>query len=175
MVSLETLIAYQLQDFLALTVLRRHARAAIGTQQVCGSVGGQWHSAACKVGAEPLCASAGGTWAPRRMWSLEGGMDLLIVGLLQGCGGYPFFDPCAPLVICLVAHRKQVRSSVYWSVDLLQGLVRSIFQTMGLLQMPFSCLTACLSPPHAWRSCLQCRGMSMSCWAAKWHAHGHRT
>jgi len=30
------------------------------------------------------------------MWSLEGGVDMLIVGLLQGCGGYPFFDPCGP-------------------------------------------------------------------------------
>ena len=60
-------------------------------------MGGQWHSAACKVGAQPLCASAGGTWTPRRMWSLEGGVDLLVVGLLQGCGGYPFFDPCAPI------------------------------------------------------------------------------
>lgn len=63
-------------------------------------MGGQWHSAVCKVGAQPLCVSAGGTWTPRRMWSLEGGVDLLIVGLLQGCGGYPFFDPCAPFVNC---------------------------------------------------------------------------
>ena len=78
------------------SVLFGHARAAISTQQVCGSVGGQWHSAACKVGAQPLCTSAGGTWTPRRMWSLEGGVDLLLVGLLQGCGGYPFFDPCGP-------------------------------------------------------------------------------
>ena len=81
----------------ALTALFCRVRAAIGTQQVCTSVGGQWHSAACKVGAQPLCASAGGTWTPRRMWSLEGGVDLLVVGLLQGCGGYPFFDPCAPV------------------------------------------------------------------------------
>ncbi|KAK9831522.1 hypothetical protein WJX81_005358 [Elliptochloris bilobata] len=29
----------------------------------------------------------------QQMWSLEGGVDLLIVGVLQGCGGYPFFDP----------------------------------------------------------------------------------
>jgi hypothetical protein len=27
------------------------------------------------------------------MWSLEGGMDMLIVGLLQGALSYPFFDP----------------------------------------------------------------------------------
>lgn len=59
------------------------------------SVGGVWRSAACKLGTQPLCASVGGTWAPRKMWSLEGGVDLLVVGLLQGCGGYPFFDPCA--------------------------------------------------------------------------------
>ena len=70
-------------------------RAAIDTQQVCTSVGGVWRSAACKLGTQPLCASVGGTWAPRKMWSLEGGVDLLLVGLLQGCGGYPFFDPCA--------------------------------------------------------------------------------
>jgi len=72
------------------------ARAAISTQQVCTSVGGRWAAAACKVGTAPLCAGAGGAWSPRRMWSLEGGVDMLIVGLLQGCGGYPFFDPCAP-------------------------------------------------------------------------------
>jgi hypothetical protein len=27
------------------------------------------------------------------MWSLEGGMDMLLVGLLQGALSYPFFDP----------------------------------------------------------------------------------
>ena len=59
-------------------------------------MGGVWKGAACKVGAQPLCTAAGGAWTPRKMWSLEGGNDLLVVGLLQGCGGYPYFDPCVP-------------------------------------------------------------------------------
>lgn len=27
------------------------------------------------------------------MWTLEGGRDLVIVGLMQGALSYPFFDP----------------------------------------------------------------------------------
>ena len=44
----------------------------------------------------PTAAAPVGSWNPvagRAMWSLEGGLDLLLVGLLQGCLSYPFFDP----------------------------------------------------------------------------------
>ncbi len=36
------------------------------------------------------------SWNPapsREVWSLEGGIDLVLVGLLQGMLSYPFFDP----------------------------------------------------------------------------------
>jgi hypothetical protein len=45
------------------------------------------------IAVSQLWNAAGGAWQPRNVWSLEGGMDMLIVGLLQGALSYPFFDP----------------------------------------------------------------------------------
>jgi hypothetical protein len=67
--------------------------AAITTTDTCSTVNGTWAPAACSITQQPPCAAAGGAWKPRTMWSLEGGMDMLIVGLLQGALSYPFFDP----------------------------------------------------------------------------------
>jgi hypothetical protein len=67
--------------------------AAITTTDICAAANGTWALAACTVSQQPPCGAAGGAWAPRTMWSLEGGMDMLIVGLLQGALSYPFFDP----------------------------------------------------------------------------------
>ena len=57
--------------------------AAIGNQQLCTQAGGQWTSARCSVTSQPACTEHGGSWAPAPMWTLKGGVDLLIVGLLQ--------------------------------------------------------------------------------------------
>eukprot|EP00891_Asterochloris_glomerata_P000355 jgi/Astpho2/355/Aster-02232 len=65
----------------------------ISDQGVCTSVGGQWNTSACALSQQPACSRAGGDWVPRKMWSLEGGLDFFIVGILQGCLSYPFFDP----------------------------------------------------------------------------------
>lgn len=66
---------------------------AVMTSDMCSAVNGTWAPAACKVSQQPSCAAAGGSWSPRTMWSLEGGLDMLCVGLLQGALSYPFFDP----------------------------------------------------------------------------------
>jgi hypothetical protein len=46
-------------------------------------VGGQWNPAQCAVNSQEACQNSGGQWNAGRMWSLQGGVDLLIVGLLQ--------------------------------------------------------------------------------------------
>lgn len=67
--------------------------AAINSSDICAAAAGTWTPPACAVSQSPPCAAAGGSWFPRNMWSLEGGMDMLVVGLLQGALSYPFFDP----------------------------------------------------------------------------------
>eukprot|EP00879_Flechtneria_rotunda_P010733 GHRR01011215.1.p1 GENE.GHRR01011215.1~~GHRR01011215.1.p1 ORF type:complete len:596 (+),score=197.04 GHRR01011215.1:814-2601(+) len=66
---------------------------SINSSDTCALVSGVWSPPSCKISQQPVCAAAGGTWQPRNMWSLEGGLDMLIVGLLQGALSYPFFDP----------------------------------------------------------------------------------
>lgn len=65
----------------------------LSLQLVCSSAGGTWSNASCKAKTDPACEEAGGSWAARPMWSLAGGLDLAIVGLMQGLLSYPFFDP----------------------------------------------------------------------------------
>lgn len=52
-------------------------------QTLCSLVNGTWVPPSCAPTTEPACDTAGGAWSPRKMGSLEGGLDLLVVGLLQ--------------------------------------------------------------------------------------------
>ncbi|CAL8463500.1 g3034 [Coccomyxa elongata] len=61
--------------------------------QLCTAVGGIYSQPKCSVKSQLACGEHGGQWNPNAMWSLHGGVDLLIVALLQGCLSYPFFDP----------------------------------------------------------------------------------
>ena len=95
----------------SMTGLSKHA--AIHTANMCTLAGGTWTPPACQITSQPLCSAAGGIWSPSHMWTLEGGLDLLIVGLLQArapmrikplcadvlslgkgisCRGTPFYD-----------------------------------------------------------------------------------
>jgi hypothetical protein len=74
-------------------LLTPFCHAAITSSEVCAAAAGTWSKPACKVTQAPPCAAAGGSWSPRGMWTLEGGMDMLLVGLMQGALSYPFFDP----------------------------------------------------------------------------------
>lgn len=65
----------------------------IADATTCTNVGGAWVPSSCTLTAEPACAVGGGVWTAREPVSLEGGMDLLVVGLMQGLLSYPFFDP----------------------------------------------------------------------------------
>jgi hypothetical protein len=65
--------------------------AAINSSDICAAAAGTWAAPGCAVSQSPPCAAAGGSWAPRNMWSLEGGMDMLLVGLMQGALSYPLF------------------------------------------------------------------------------------
>ena len=57
--------------------------AAIGSEPLCAQAGGLWTPLQCSVTSQPACTEHGGSWLPAPMWTLEGGVDLLIVGLLQ--------------------------------------------------------------------------------------------
>jgi hypothetical protein len=70
-----------------------HPAPAITAPEVCTAAAGTWSPATCSITQQPACAAAGGAWSPRPRWTLEGGLDLLVVGLLQGALSYPFFDP----------------------------------------------------------------------------------
>ena len=70
------------------------ACAAIASQQTCTQVGGVWTPPACDVQSQIYCREAGGVWDPAPMWTLKGGVDLLIVGLLQGVCSI-----CTPLLL----------------------------------------------------------------------------
>jgi hypothetical protein len=59
------------------------ASHAVLNQTLCSVVNGTWVPASCTPTTEPACDTAGGGWSPRRMGSLEGGVDLLVVALLQ--------------------------------------------------------------------------------------------
>jgi hypothetical protein len=65
----------------------------ISNQTLCTDVGGAYTPQQCKLLTQPVCTANSGNWKPREMWSLAGGVDLLIVALLQGILSYPFFDP----------------------------------------------------------------------------------
>lgn len=73
--------------------LHLHPAPAISAPEVCTAAAGTWSPATCSITQQPACAAAGGAWSPRPRWTLEGGLDLLVVGLLQGALSYPFFDP----------------------------------------------------------------------------------
>lgn len=57
--------------------------AAITSQDVCTSVGGTWTASTCQLLQQQVCRQSGGDWRPRKRASLEGGMDLLVVALMQ--------------------------------------------------------------------------------------------
>ena len=57
--------------------------AAISNQTLCTTVGGVYRLQQCDLLTEPVCAKSSGNWKPREMWSLAGGVDLLLVALLQ--------------------------------------------------------------------------------------------
>ena len=57
--------------------------AAIMDAALCTQVGGTWKQPECSVSSQLACGQHGGQWAPAEQWTLAGGVDLLIVGLLQ--------------------------------------------------------------------------------------------
>ena len=57
--------------------------AAITEATLCTQVGGTWKQPKCSVSSQLACGQHGGQWAPAEQWTLAGGVDLLIVGLLQ--------------------------------------------------------------------------------------------
>ncbi|GAQ80925.1 solute symporter family protein [Klebsormidium nitens] len=66
---------------------------AITDPAMCSLVKGVFSAPKCALKSEPVCTGNGGVWSARSPWSLAGGWDLLIVGLMQGILSYPFFDP----------------------------------------------------------------------------------
>ena len=72
---------------------------------------------------------------------LQGGVDLLIVGLLQGLLSYPFFDPVSPSAICRCWLRQ--KSKVFVSRPLLCFAVAAHQQ---LLEADATKCTVCQSP-----------------------------
>ena len=57
--------------------------AAITDSALCKNVGGVWHQPECSVSSQLACTDHGGQWQAAEQWTLKGGVDLLIVGLLQ--------------------------------------------------------------------------------------------
>ena len=57
--------------------------AAITDPALCTNVGGMWKQPVCSVTSQPGCTQHGGQWKSAEQWTLKGGVDLLIVGLLQ--------------------------------------------------------------------------------------------
>ena len=57
--------------------------AAITDAALCTNVGGVWKQPKCSVASQLACTQHGGQWQSAEQWTLKGGVDLLIVGLLQ--------------------------------------------------------------------------------------------
>ena len=57
--------------------------AAITDPALCTNVGGVWKQPKCSVSSQLECDQHGGQWRSAEQWTLKGGVDLLIVGLLQ--------------------------------------------------------------------------------------------
>ena len=57
--------------------------AAITDSALCKNVGGVWRQPECSVSSQLACTDHGGQWQAAEQWTLKGGVDLLIVGLLQ--------------------------------------------------------------------------------------------
>lgn len=57
--------------------------ADITDAALCTNVGGVWRQPQCSVKSQTACGGHGGQWQPAEQWSLKGGVDLLIVALLQ--------------------------------------------------------------------------------------------
>ena len=81
--------------------------AAIDSQATCTSVGGVYSAATCQLLTQPVCDQAQGSWQPRKRDSLEGGMDLLYVGLLQASAWSSFLSTIETRHICC-AYRPSV-------------------------------------------------------------------
>ncbi|EIE27477.1 hypothetical protein COCSUDRAFT_64250 [Coccomyxa subellipsoidea C-169] len=94
---------------------------SIAEAQLCTSVGGKWAAPECTVKSQLACGEHGGQWEPAKMWSLKGGVDLLIVALLQGCLSYPFFDPV------LTDRAFLAKPSTMLGAFLLGGVVAALF------------------------------------------------
>ncbi len=56
---------------------------AITDPALCTNVGGIWKHPQCSVTSQLQCNQHGGQWRSEKQWTLKGGVDLLIVGLLQ--------------------------------------------------------------------------------------------
>ncbi|KAF6258847.1 hypothetical protein COO60DRAFT_1622110 [Scenedesmus sp. NREL 46B-D3] len=113
---------------------------AIATTDICAAANGTWAPAACTVSQQPPCTAAGGAWQPRSMWSLAGGMDMLLVGLLQGFLSYPFFDPVLTDRAFLGEPRTMVRAFVVGGVIAIAFIL--VFSFVGI----FGAMEAVLNP-----------------------------
>eukprot|EP00878_Enallax_costatus_P010689 GHUV01011165.1.p1 GENE.GHUV01011165.1~~GHUV01011165.1.p1 ORF type:complete len:509 (+),score=97.58 GHUV01011165.1:266-1792(+) len=113
---------------------------AIITSTLCSAAAGTWTNSSCSVTLQPPCTAAGGSWSPRAMWSLENGMDLLIVGLLQGALSYPYFDPVLTDRAFLGEPHIMVKSFITGGVMAI--LFIFLFSFVGI----FGAMTAVLHP-----------------------------
>lgn len=113
---------------------------AINSSDICAAAAGTWSPSACKVSQSPPCAAAGGSWSPRGMWTLEGGIDMIVVGLLQGALSYPFFDPVLTDRAFLGEPRVMVRSFIRGGV--MAVLFIFLFSFVGI----FGAMEAVLNP-----------------------------
>ncbi|KAL0034477.1 hypothetical protein WJX79_004596 [Trebouxia sp. C0005] len=114
--------------------------ATISSQSVCTSVGGIYSASTCQLLQQPVCSRAGGEWLPQKRASLEGGMDLLSVGLLQGILSYPFFDPVLTDRAFLASPKAMLISF------LLAGLISGSFIFLFAFTGIFGNMVAILKP-----------------------------
>lgn len=90
------------------------ADAAITDPALCTNVGGMWKQPECSVSSQLACGEHGGQWQPAKQWTLQGGVDLLIVGLLQvPHNPMPFIalsshDYLFVLLLCWEDHAEEV-------------------------------------------------------------------
>lgn len=114
----------------------------VSSRAVCESaaVGGAWAPSDCALGTRPLCDAAGGAWDARTRFSLKGGLDLLIVGLLQGCLSYPFFDPVLTDRAFLTEPKTMVKAFI------LGGAMAAVFILLFSFMGIFGSMVAVLQP-----------------------------
>ena len=93
--------------------------AAITDSALCKNVGGVWHQPECSVSSQLACTDHGGQWQAAEQWTLKGGVDLLIVGLLQVTHGACWLCLPGPHVSTLIL----VRGSAVPSLHTLQQAV----------------------------------------------------